>query len=54
MFELCASILAADFARLAEDVQAAALAVPDVQPFLEGKTVKKVIAVKNIVNIVVA
>ena len=35
------------------DVQAAALACPDVAPFLEGKAVRKVIVVKNIVNIVV-
>ena len=33
-------------------VEQAALAAPDVQPFLEGKTVKKVIVVRNIVNIV--
>jgi len=33
-------------------VEAAALACEDVQPFIEGKTVKKVIVVRNIVNIV--
>jgi leucyl-tRNA synthetase len=35
-----------------EDVEAAALACDDVQPFVEGKTIKKVIVVRNIVNIV--
>ena len=37
-----------------EEVEAAARAHKDVVPFLEGKTVRKVIVVKNIVNIVVA
>ena len=37
-----------------EEVEAAAKAHKDVMPFLEGKTVRKVIVVKNIVNIVVA
>ena len=37
-----------------EEVEAAARARKDVVPFLEGKTVRKVIVVKNIVNIVVA
>ena len=37
-----------------EEVEAAAKAHKDVIPFLEGKTVRKVIVVKNIVNIVVA
>ncbi len=37
-----------------EEVEAAAKAHKDVAPFLEGKTVRKVIVVKNIVNIVVA
>ena len=36
-----------------EEVEAAAKAHKDVVPFLEGKTVRKVIVVKNIVNIVV-
>jgi len=36
-----------------EEVEAAAKAHADVIPFLEGKTVRKVIVVKNIVNIVV-
>jgi leucyl-tRNA synthetase len=35
-------------------VETAALACEDVKPFLEGKSVKKVIVVRNIVNIVVA
>ena len=35
-----------------EEVEAAALALPEIQPFTEGKTVRKVIVVKNIVNIV--
>jgi leucyl-tRNA synthetase len=35
-----------------EDVEAAALACDDVQPFVEGKTIKKVSVVRNIVNIV--
>ena len=43
--------LAADMDKAA--VEQAALAAPAVQPFLEGKTVRKVIVVKNIVNIVV-
>ena len=34
-------------------VEHAALAADAVQPFLSGKTVRKVIVVKNIVNIVV-
>ena len=34
-------------------VEQAALAAEEIAPFLEGKTVKKVIVVKNIVNIVV-
>ncbi len=37
-----------------EEVEAAARAHEDVKPFLEGKTVRKVIVVKNIVNIVVS
>ena len=37
-----------------EEVEAAAKAHKDVVPFLEGKTVRKVIVVKNIGNIVVA
>ena len=37
-----------------EEVEAAAKAHKDVVPFLEGKTVRKVIVVKNIVNIVAA
>ena len=37
-----------------EEVEVAAKAHKDVVPFLEGKTVRKVIVVKNIVNIVVA
>lgn len=37
-----------------EEVEAVAKAHKDVVPFLEGKTVRKVIVVKNIVNIVVA
>ena len=43
--------LAADMDKAA--VEQAALAAPAVQPFLEGKTVRKIIVVKNIVNIVV-
>ncbi len=35
-------------------VEAAALACEEVKPFLEGKDIKKVIVVRNIVNIVVA
>ena len=35
-------------------VEEAALACEDIKPFLEGKSVKKVIVVRNIVNIVVA
>ena len=34
-------------------IETAALACEEIQPFLEGKTVRKVIVVKNIVNIVV-
>jgi leucyl-tRNA synthetase len=38
-----------------EDVKAAALASPKVQPFLEGKTIKKIIVVpRKLVNIAVA
>ena len=37
-----------------EETEAQVLAAPEVQPWIEGKTVRKVIAVKNIVNIVVA
>ena len=37
-----------------EETEARVLAAPEVQPWIEGKTVRKVIAVKNIVNIVVA
>ena len=33
-------------------VETAALACEDVQPFIEGKAIKKVIVVRNIVNIV--
>ncbi len=36
----------------AEAVREAALACPELMPFLEGKQIKKVIVVKNIVNIV--
>ena len=36
-----------------EEVEAAALASEEIKPHLEGKTVRKVIVVKNIVNIVV-
>ena len=36
-----------------EEVEAAARIHADVAPFLEGKTIRKVIVVKNIVNIVV-
>ncbi len=35
-------------------VEAAATASEDIAPYLEGKTVRKVIVVKNIVNIVVS
>ena len=35
-------------------VEQAALAAAEVQPFLAGKAVRKVIVVRNIVNIVVA
>ncbi len=35
-----------------EEVEAAAQAHPEIAPLLEGKTVKKVIVVKNVVNIV--
>ncbi|MEN6564494.1 MAG: leucine--tRNA ligase [Christensenella sp.] len=38
----------------AKAIETAALACAEVKPFLEGKTVRKVIVVKNIVNIVVA
>ena len=44
--------LPADLAK--EDVEQAAMACAEVQPFLDGKTVRKVIVVRNIVNIVVA
>lgn len=37
-----------------EETEAQVLAAPEVQLWIEGKTVRKVIAVKNIVNIVVA
>lgn len=37
-----------------EETETQVLAAPEVQPWIEGKTVRKVIAVKNIVNIVVA
>ena len=37
-----------------EEIEKLALESADVKPFTEGKTVRKVIAVKNIVNIVVA
>ena len=37
-----------------EETEARVLAAPEVQPWIEGKTVRKVIALKNIVNIVVA
>ena len=37
-----------------EETEARVLAAPEVQPWIEDKTVRKVIAVKNIVNIVVA
>ena len=43
--------LSADMSK--EDVEKAALAVDDVRPFLAGKAVRKVIVVKNIVNVVV-
>ena len=43
--------LAADLDKAA--VEQAALGAEAVQPFLSGKTVRKVIVVKNIVNIVV-
>ncbi len=36
-----------------DEVEAAALATEEIKPHLEGKTVRKVIVVKNIVNIVV-
>ncbi len=35
-----------------EEVEAAATAHPEIAPLLEGKTVKKIIVVKNVVNIV--
>lgn len=34
-------------------IQEKALALPEVQNFTQGKTIRKVIVVKNIVNIVV-
>ncbi len=37
----------------AKEVEAAALACEEVQPYLEGKSVRKIIVVRNIVNIVV-
>ncbi|MBQ3108113.1 MAG: class I tRNA ligase family protein, partial [Clostridia bacterium] len=43
--------VAADAAK--EEIEKAALECADIAPFLEGKTVRKVIVVKNIVNIVV-
>ena len=36
-----------------DEVEAAALASEEIKPHLDGKTVRKVIVVKNIVNIVV-
>ena len=36
-----------------DDIERAALELDDVKPFIEGKQVKKVIVVKNVVNIVV-
>jgi len=35
------------------EVEKAALAMPEIAPFMEGKTVRKIIVVKNIINIVV-
>jgi len=35
-----------------DEIQALALAQADIKAFLEGKTIRKVIVVKNIVNIV--
>ncbi|MDO4492283.1 MAG: leucine--tRNA ligase [Clostridia bacterium] len=43
--------IAADASK--EEVEKAALAAEEMKPFLEGKTIRKVIVVKNIVNIVV-
>ena len=37
-----------------EELKAEVLNHPDVKPLLEGKTIRKVIAVKNIFNIVVS
>lgn len=37
-----------------DDITKAALELEDIKPFIEGKSVKKVIVVKNIINIVVA
>ena len=36
------------------DVEKAVLEDAEIKPFIEGKTVRKVIVVKNIVNVVVA
>ena len=36
------------------EVEKAAIACPDIKMFMEGKTIRKVIVVKNIVNIVIA
>ncbi len=36
-----------------EDAESAALALEELKPFMDGKTVRKVIVVKNIINIVV-
>ncbi len=43
-----------DAALSADEVEKAALAAAELQPFLAGKTVRKVIVVRNIVNIVVS
>ena len=37
-----------------DEIEKLALESKDVQPFIEGKTVRKVIVVKNIINIVVS
>ncbi|MDD3400803.1 MAG: leucine--tRNA ligase [Eubacteriales bacterium] len=42
--------LAADLSQ--EDIISSALALDDLRPFIEGKTIKKVIVVKNVINIV--
>ena len=36
-----------------KDIVDAALALNDVKPFVEGKTIRKTIVVKNIINLVV-